>query len=234
MRLFLQQQRSAFLFGNTAPDVQVVSGQPRQATHFHDLPILKGATPAWEVMLEVHPGLANSGALPAKQAAFLAGFLCHLLADWWWVLDIYAPFFGPERRWGSFSQRLYLHNVLRASLDLKLHPGLSNGTASSMVKAEPAGWLPFVQDSYLRRWRDLLAGQLRPGAGPQTVAVFAARQGIAPEQFYALLESEERMQREVFSRMPSGLLGEYRQHLVEESLRLLHGYLGSGPGSGFH
>ena len=35
----LLEQRGAFLFGNTAPDVQTVSGQLRETTHFFDIPL---------------------------------------------------------------------------------------------------------------------------------------------------------------------------------------------------
>ena len=45
---FLRMRRCEFMFGNTAPDVQVVSGQARQETHFFNLPILAGDRPAWE------------------------------------------------------------------------------------------------------------------------------------------------------------------------------------------
>jgi hypothetical protein len=36
----------AFLLGNTAPDVQTISGQAREATHFFAVP-LGGGAPAW-------------------------------------------------------------------------------------------------------------------------------------------------------------------------------------------
>lgn len=39
LQLFLMEQRAAFLFGNVAPDVQVISGQARSSTHFFELPI---------------------------------------------------------------------------------------------------------------------------------------------------------------------------------------------------
>src|SRR5512136_610137 len=54
---FLQAFRGGFLFGNTAPDVQVVSGQLRQETHFFNLPIQTGDRPAWELLLSDHPHL---------------------------------------------------------------------------------------------------------------------------------------------------------------------------------
>ncbi len=223
----LAAERGAFLFGNTAPDVQVISRQPRQDTHFFDLPLRSMARTPWEQLLTVHPSLRAAGNLPPAQAAFLAGYLCHLQADWLWVKEIFVPVFGMHSPWGTFPQRLYLHNVLRAYQDRQILPSLTNGTCASMRRAAPAGWLPFVDDEHLRQWRDLLVSQLRPEAPSQTVEVFAARQGLSPDEFYRVLDSEEAMEREVFARVPRDALDLYRQQLVEENMNLLEMYLRS-------
>ena len=184
----LQRQRGAFLLGNTAPDVQVLSGQTRLETHYYDLPVLPGSTPPWEALLQAHPGLAHARRLPPAQAAFVAGYLCHLLADWNWVVEIFTPVFGPQAAWEAYPHRLYVHNVLRSYLDLNLFPRLAGDIAGSLAQAELRSWLPFAADMHLRLWRDWLVEQLQPGAELQTVKVFAARQGVSPGQFYALLE----------------------------------------------
>jgi hypothetical protein len=70
-----------------------------------------------------------------------------------------------------------------------------------------------------------LAQQLQPGAVVQTVEVFAARQGISPQAYYRLLTSEEKMDAEVFARLPRENLDLYRKQLIEDNIRLLKGYL---------
>src|SRR5690606_38082853 len=131
--------------GNTAPDVQVVSGQPRPATHFFTLPIDESAAPPWKLMLRAYPSLARPGQLPPAQAAFLAGYLCHLLADWLWIKDLYAPTFGPQCAWSTFTHRLYLHNVLRAFLDRQALDSLPASSGFCLQGVSPQGWLPFVE-----------------------------------------------------------------------------------------
>jgi hypothetical protein len=222
---FIQNFRCEFLFGNTAPDVQVVSGQPRQVTHFFNLPIQAGDQPAWKVIFTEHPTLVVAKELPASQAAFLAGYVCHLQADWMWVKDIFAPFFGLRCSWATFRMRLYYHNVLRAYLDQHILPELPAGMDTCLNQVKPAGWLPFVQDRYLVEWRDLIYPQLQPGADIQTVEVFSSRQGISAPEYYALLASEERMQQEVFEHIPIGLVQSYRQRVLDENMRLLLDYL---------
>jgi hypothetical protein len=220
----IRSNRPAFLLGNTAPDVQTVSGQTRQATHFFDLPIQPGAPVPWEQMLNEFPALAQPARLAPAQVAFLAGYICHLQADWMWVLDIFLPVFGPDAAWKNFGQRLYLHNVLRAYLDRQILGELGNGTASSLNRATPQTWLPFVADRHLAAWRDFLSSQLKPGAAVQTVEVFASRQGIAPEAYYRLLDSQARLDEEIFSHLPPESLITYRSQLLAENLRFIEEY----------
>jgi hypothetical protein len=202
-----------------------MSGQERQATHFFDLPILASAPLAWEKMLMRYPSLAQAARMPADQAAFVAGYLCHLQADWMWITDIFAPVFGPWSHWQDFRQRLYLHNVLRAYLDRQILEGLPEHTGSDLGRALPKAWLPFVEDRHLYHWRDFLADQLLPGATVQTVEVFAARQGVPAETYYLLLNSEERMEQEIFIHLPRQSLLSYRQRLLVANGHLLQAYL---------
>ncbi len=225
VRQFLHNSRAEFLFGNTAPDVQVVSGQPRQRTHFFSLPVLPGDPPGWERLLNDHPHLAKAHLLKASQLAFITGYLCHLQADWYWVNEIFAPSFGPRCTWSSFRERLYLHNVLRAYLDQRILPSIRSGMHSTLSLVEPDGWLPFVADRHLVQWRDLLTPQLVPGAAIQTVEVFASRQGISVPEFYALLESEERMREEVFVHLPLNIVDDYREKMLVENAHLITHYL---------
>jgi hypothetical protein len=220
----LERQRSAFLFGNTAADVQVISGQKREATHFFNLPLKSNRGLPWERMLVSHPLLRDWRRITEAQAAFIAGYLCHLLADWLWIGEIFVPAFGLQATWGVFTQRLYLHNVLRAYLDRQSYPELHSGTSDQLKTIAPFQWLPFVQDQFLFAWRDYLATQLQPGAKVQTIEVLAQRQGVSPQEYVALLGSEERMENEIFIHLPHQELTRYRQRLECESIALVNAY----------
>ncbi len=224
IRQVLEAQRCIFLFGNTAPDVQVVSHQSREDTHFFTLPFDPGALPAWEVLLENYASLSDPWQMPLEQAAFIAGYLCHLQADWYWVKDIFDPVFGPASDWSTFWHRLYLHNVLRTYLDQEVSEKLLKSAGFCLEAVLPMNWLPFVEDRYLLEWRDEVFGQLLPGASAHTVEVFAERQGISPEEYYRLLNDEEAMEAQVFSHISHQALGQYRQSLIIENLHLLEIY----------
>ena len=79
-RRLLIQQRGPFLLGHTAPDVKTVSGQDRHESHFYTIP-RTSERPAYELLFDAHPSLARAESLPPPQAAFIAGYIAHLLLD---------------------------------------------------------------------------------------------------------------------------------------------------------
>lgn len=224
IRRMLQDNSGPFLLGNTAPDVQIISGQSRQATHFFSVPIKAGTQTPWNRLFAEYPDLIYPVEGNAARTTFIAGYLCHLQADWLWVANIFLPVFGPDQSWGNFSKRLYLHNVLRAYLDLEVVQSLSPGLINSLHFTHPAEWLPFIRDVHLNEWRDYLVYQLQPGRKVKTVEVFAARHGIDAQEFSTLIQSEVSMDEHVFSRFPRRNLQNYRQHLVDQNVKLLQDY----------
>ncbi len=218
----LEAERPAFLLGNIAPDVQTLSGQSREATHFFPVP-LNGAPPAPRRLFERHPALAWRAGLPLAQSVFLAGYLAHLVFDQLWVARVFEPAFGPQQAWGTFRERLYLHNVLRAFWDAEDLARLAPAAADQLCQAAPNHWLPFVDDHHLAAWRDLVCDQLGPGAS-RTVEVFAARMRVDPQPFAALLASPEALEQRVFSRLPREALAAYRAEALEQSLDVIQAY----------
>jgi hypothetical protein len=125
----LHQQRGPFLLGNTAPDVQTVSGQARIESHFYTLPRTTDR-PAHESLFTAHPALARPAELPPAQAAFVAGYITHLLLDELWLDDIFLRFFGED--WASRQQRAFIHNVLRTWAD-RQDRSATGGRATEMA-----------------------------------------------------------------------------------------------------
>ncbi len=222
LRRALPAERPAFLLGNIAPDVQSITGQTREATHFFPVP-LNSAPPAHQILFARSPALADPHQLPAAQAVFLAGYLAHLEFDQWWVRDVFEPVFGPEQTWASFRERLYLHNALRAHWDADDLRAMPDDIAPALSAAAPRDWLPFVADHDLARWRDFVADQLHAGAA-QTIAVFAQRMKADPDEFAALVGSPDEMGRRVFSHISPSHLARYQARALEASLALLRAY----------
>lgn len=215
--------RAAFYLGHIAPDVQVISRQAREETHFFTLPPI-GHRPAFEAVLAAHPQLARPTLLPPAQAAFLVGYLSHLLLDEFWVREIFYPVFGPGQSWGDRHERLLLHNVLRAWLDRRDLARLRDGVGDVLREAKPGGWLPFASDANLCRWRDLVADQFRPGAAVRTVEIFANRARIPDSEFLTLLEPEV-MNERIFSRVALSELDRFHDQAVLCTQALTERYL---------
>ncbi|HEU5317557.1 MAG TPA: zinc dependent phospholipase C family protein, partial [Chloroflexota bacterium] len=95
-----QAESDAYLCGNAAPDIHLLGGPARPATHFWEIgepvPGRLGAAR----LLGAHPHLAAARLDPVGRA-FVAGYLCHLAVDEAWIRVVYLPFFGPETTVGG-------------------------------------------------------------------------------------------------------------------------------------
>lgn len=224
IRQRLIAQRSAFLFGHTAPDVQTVSGQVREATHFFVIPWAEVPRPH-KAIFALYPALGAPKYRPADHAAFIAGYICHLWLDVLWVRDIYLKNFGPYARWGkSLHERHVYHNILRTWCDLNDQPQLNDTIGSALASANPIDWLPFTADRYLIQWRDNLADQLRPEGSIRTVQIFARRGGVPPEKFHQVLESPDEMERHIFTHAPRAKIEQFYRDGYEQMAELIIEY----------
>jgi len=224
IRQRLLAQRSAFLFGNTAPDVQTVSGQLRAETHFFLIPWSNVPTPH-KAMFELHPYLGFPQKRSADHAAFIAGYICHLWLDVLWVRDIYLNGFGPHAHWGAnLRERHIYHNILRTWCDLNDQPQLDGSIGAALAAASPIEWLPFTADRYLVQWRDVLAEQFHPGANIRTVEVFAERGGVAQEEFHRVLASPDEMEQHIFAHASQEKIEKFYRDGYEQMAQLIVEY----------
>ena len=222
IRRLLIRQRGPFLLGHTVPDVQTVSGQSRDETHFYSIPPTTGR-PAYEALFAAHPRLARAEALPPAQAAFVAGYIAHLLLDELWLYDIFQRYFLPD--WGPLGERLFLHNVLRTWMDSRDQQRLNGSVAVALRWTEPRDWLPFVSDEHLQAWRDWLVEQLDPAHPVQTAEVFARRMGVSVAEVEAVLRSPQQMEERVFSHIPRAALRSFHEKGYARSGELIGRYL---------
>jgi hypothetical protein len=233
LRRQLRQQRGPFLLGHTAGDVQAVSGQSREETHFYTLspghprPVRQPCRAAHEVMFATHPALAHAESLPPAHAAFIAGYIAHLELDELWLDQVFLPYFASG--WASWPERSFLHNVLRTWLDHQNRRYVDGTVASSLRQAKPLGWLPFVSDEALRVWRDWLVAQLTPGERLQTAQVFAERMGVPVADVETVIQSPRQMEERVFSRIPKAKLRAFCNTGYARSVALIERYLGHAP-----
>ena len=223
VRDLLIRQHGPFLLGHTGPDVQTVSGQSRDETHFYALPRTSDR-PAHEALFAAYPALARAEALPLAQAAFIAGYVAHLLLDELWLDDIFLRYFW--KGWGTHRERAFSHNVLRIWMDRRDQQQLNGNVVAALREAEPQDWLPFVGDGDLRAWRDWLVEQLSPGRSVETARVFAHRMGVPEAELEAVLASPQQMEERVFSHVPLAVLESFCETGYARSVPLIGWYVG--------
>jgi hypothetical protein len=189
----LEAERGAFLLGSTAGDVQVITGQPRVETHFYRLSEPHDRSAA-ERFLLAYPELANPSLMQPAHAAFLSGYLVHLVWDEVWAEDIFIPFYRDGDHWPDRKSYFVHHNALRVYLDRGAYSDLQKreGLPSLLGGAVPEGWLPFVTDAALTQWRDWLIDQLLDPARIQTVEVFARRMHVPSDRLEEIVDEMAR------------------------------------------
>jgi hypothetical protein len=179
-------------------------------------------------LLQAFPELSGVAERRSDQAAFLAGYLSHLWLDQAWVAAIFEPFFGPDVRRGPFRERLTEHNVLRARLDREAYGTLRADLGEILGASAPDQWLPCIPEEALRRWRDHLADQLKPGGRLQTVVVFAERAGMPVEEFSTRMASSPGFDLTLRHHLPDRRLNAYRRLALAGCLELVIAFLRGG------
>ncbi len=220
---------SAYLLGNTAVDVQSITGQPRFETHFYHVHA-ESTSRAADTLLAAHPHLADPKRLHPAHAAFVSGYLVHLAWDECWLRDVFRPFYMESSLWPDRLTRNIHHNALRVLVDrqaeatLRVWPTL----LPLLRAAQPAHWLPFVDNAALCRWRDWLVTQLADPASVQTAQVFAERMGVAPEYLETVIHA---VADDTYTPPVPGLraaIAAFEVHSLTESIETLKQYWGAG------
>jgi hypothetical protein len=215
----------AFYLGSVAPDVNAISTLPRADTHFYDIPPDSDET-AYGAMLAQYPQLVDLAAMPPGQAVCVAAYSAHLMLDLIWLREVVYPFFYLAQNLGDRQQRRLTHFILLTYLDTIALDGLPETAVSTLAAAQSNQWLPFIDDTVLLAWQEMLVAQLQPGAPVKTVEIYAGRLGISPEQFVANLQDPAWMQAQVFDKIPVDQVQQILQTAVPKSIELINDYLG--------
>lgn len=178
----------AFLLGSIAPDARISSGAARANTHFFQYePVVK--PPAVIAMLRQYPDLRRSALGDQARLAFLAGYVAHLAMDQAWCTEMLFPYF-VRVEWGDRPRRMLVFHILLGYLDARDRAVLPHNQYMALAAAAPHGWLPFISDSDLAAWRDLVAGQITPGGSSRTLEILGKVVGLPPDDLGRRIERD--------------------------------------------
>ncbi len=217
--------QAAFLLGAIAPDARALSGHIREATHFFEIPP-HDPRPAPVVMLEAWPQLRDPHLLGKPQAAFVAGYVSHLIMDQTWVeMIVMRGLFVAGLHWGTEHPNWRAYSVLMTYLEYRAAARLPGRAVDLLAQAEPAGWLPFIKDEHLTEWRDHVVSVVGQGGAKLISRMFAETNHIAPSEMEAIVLSEERMDAEGFGLVTREQFRAFEAEVTQRSARAVMRYL---------
>ncbi len=206
----IDADRGAYYLGSTGPDMHVLSREQRISSHYFDLDRLDEQDSV-ESFFRAHRDLRDVWKLGDSTAAFVAGYLTHLVIDVVWITDIYRPFFGPDSALGGDARANVLDRVLQYELDLQRRqdgPAMDE-IRDALEKSTPAVNVDFAEPEIIARWRELavMTASLPPtwDRFPRTASRFLGSIGVStPEEVDAFMKT-----------LPQ-LLDETRRHVSEQ------------------
>ena len=211
----------AFLLGNVAPDARVSGGLSRSETHFFEY-AAKIEPNAPNAMLEAHPSLENA---QGEQRAFVAGYLAHVAMDVVWAEDMLFPNFYDRHDWADEITRYNMLHVLLCHLDARDYKQWDASFPDELAAARPDGWLPFLSDDDLAKWRDLVAEQICASCESQTVEVLGKRVRIGAEGLRDILDDPAKMQSEVWDYVPMTAIKQTEDHMYRAMVAQIMQYM---------
>ena len=219
-------ERAAFLLGAVSPDVRAISGHPREATHFFTIPP-QADRPAHRALLMRWPQLREAVTLDRAQAAFIAGYMTHLVMDQTWLEQIVMPaLFIEGLPWGTGHPNWCLYTILMVYLERRAEARLPADTVEQLAGAEPDRWLPFIADDLLIRWRDYIVGMIREGGVRLVCRYFAETNGLSAGEMEAITGDEERMAEIAYPVVPRERLLAFEAEAVRRTEAAVLAYLG--------
>lgn len=219
------EAQAAFLLGAISPDVRIVSGHSREETHFFGIPALDPRS-APVIFLDTWPELANAALVSRQQAAFISGYMTHLVMDQVWVERIVMDgLFIEGLEWGIGHPNWRLYSILMTYLEYRAASRLPRVALERLSAARPDHWLPFVEDKHLAAWRSHVLSHVGPGGARHISRLFARTNGLTSDEMESIVLSDEQMAAEVYGVISPAQIVIFDAETTSHSVEVVSGYL---------
>src|SRR5712692_3844124 len=153
----LDDERGSLYMGATAPDIRVITRWEREQTHFFDLSNFEEQS-GIAGFFSSYPDLARPALLNAPTAAFVGGYITHLVMDEAWINTIYRPHFGERSELGGGLRANVMDRALQFSIDSgrRQDRNLMLHILDAITRVDLALDVGFIDYETLRRWRELM------------------------------------------------------------------------------
>lgn len=151
-------ERGSFYLGATTPDIRALTRGNREHTHFFKLDDF-GEQNGVHRLFEAQPSLRDASAVGTPTAAFLAGYISHLVLDEDYITAIYRPLFGERSPLSGDAMADVMDKTLQWDIERADCEDLAKVEEIRAVLAETAVEvaIEFIAHEHLLQWRDLTA-----------------------------------------------------------------------------
>jgi hypothetical protein len=149
-------ERGAYYLGATTPDIRVLTRWERERTHFFDLNEFEEQNGVHR-LFEQEPELRDAAALNPATAAFMAGYISHLVMDESYICQIYRPVFGDRSSLGGDIMANLMDRVLQYEMDRRDREDADKVAEIKRALAESAVEVSvgFIARETLLEWRQV-------------------------------------------------------------------------------
>ena len=225
----LEANMGYFLLGSTTPDIRAMTRGTRERYHFTDLDF-EDVGAGMRGLFGSHPELMALPKGHGPTQAFVAGYLTHLMADEAWIVGMYRPYFADRSLFEEGAVGNVMDRVLQLELDRQSWPTV-NATLAHVTEATDGVDVGFIPPDTLADWRARVIDLMSQGFTWERLRFMARRisggdeshpaHGLADEFIKAMPQSLD----DLFERVPSRNLDEYRERAVGSLVGVLQGYL---------
>ena len=178
-----------YLLGSTSPDVRALTKRPREEYHFAPLDFAEVGAGV-EGMLEAHPRLRSTAGDDGPAAAFVAGYITHILLDEHWIAEVYRPFFGEGGLFADGVHADVMDRALQLELD-RLSAGAVAGALRMMGEAKEPIDVGLMPPDTLAEWRAFVLELLGRGFSWDRLRFMARRIAAGDDNHPAHRVAEE-------------------------------------------
>jgi Zinc dependent phospholipase C len=227
----IEADRGAYYLGATTPDIRVLTRWDRERTHFFRLDEFERQDCVHR-LFEEEPALRDASSLDAATAAFMAGYISHLVMDEAYICQIYRPMFGAQSDLAQDLMANVMDRLLQFELDRRDREDgakiaeIRQSLTESAVEVSVA----FLATETLERWRQISIEVLTQPPTWDRFARIAGRHLIAigvegEEQFDAFMQQVPELLARTMERVGPERIREYLESAKTEARRALREYL---------
>lgn len=157
----LDDERGSLYLGSTAPDIRILTQWERERTHFFDIHRFEEQSSV-AAFLQANPALAEPASLDARTAAFVAGYITHLVMDETWINTVYRPFFGERSPLGGSLRANIMDRALQFAMDSERRSDreLMRHVLEAVLRSGAGLDIGFIDGETLQRWHEVIVAMV--------------------------------------------------------------------------